>query len=90
MMNMIMISRISNGVKRLMNRTELKAEEPEMVNGGWSIFDPVKNAIKTAGKWSYDNMIKPAGKLVDDYVLDPLADCLEVRETLQKGILPEA
>ena len=82
-----------------MNRTELKLEELEMVNGGWSLFDPVKKAIKTAGKWGYDNMIKPvgkwsydsvikpAGKWVDDYVLDPLADCLEVRETLQKGIL---
>ena len=54
-----------------MMKRELTMEELELVNGGWSIFDPVKNAIKTAGKWSYDNMIKPVGKWTYDSVINP-------------------
>ena len=54
-----------------MMKRELTIEELESVNGGWSIFDPVKTAIKTAGKWSYDNMIKPVGKWTYDSVINP-------------------
>ena len=31
-----------------MMRTELTVDQMEQVNGGWSIFDPVKKAVKTA------------------------------------------
>ena len=54
-----------------MMKRELTMEELESVNGGWSIFDPVKKTIKTVGKWGYDNMIKPVGKWTYDSVINP-------------------
>ena len=57
--------------KNKMMKRELTMEELESVNGGWSIFDPVKKTIKTVGKWGYDNMIKPVGKWTYDSVINP-------------------
>ena len=53
-----------------MMKRELTMEELESVNGGWSIFDPVKKTIKTVGKWTYDSVINPAGKWINGNVSD--------------------
>ena len=56
------------GMDNIMKNTkiELGMEELELVNGGWSFFDPVKKAVKSVAKWSYDNMIDP---VVDTYMI---------------------
>ena len=62
----------------IMNNTmiALSMEELEMVNGGWSIFDPVKKAMKTAVKWGYDNLVDPVVEKCKDYVIKPAYDVL--------------
>ena len=76
-------------------KIELGMEELELVNGGWSIFDPVKKAVKSvakwtydsmikpAGEWCYDNVIKPAGEGINDYVFEPLKECLEIKHEFE-------
>ena len=58
-------------------RVQLSPEDLDKITGGWSFFDPVKNALKDVGNWVYDNMIDPAvdglvdaGKTVVDGVVD--------------------
>ena len=60
-------------------RIALSPEDMDKIAGGWSIFDPVKNGIKYAGSWMYDNLIDPAvdgvidaGKKVADEVCGAL------------------
>ena len=74
-------------------RIELGMEDLELVNGGWSIFSPVKKAIKSAANWGYDSLIKPtydkvikpAGEGINDYVLKPLKECLDIQNELVKN-----
>ena len=61
------------GMDNIMKNTkiELGMEELELVNGGWSILDPVKKAVKSVAKWSYDNMIDPVVDTCKEYVVEP-------------------
>ncbi len=58
-------------------RIQLDPEDLDKIDGGWGIFDPVKNAYKSVGNWMYDNLIDPAvdgvvyaGKAVADGAVD--------------------
>ena len=60
-------------------RIALSPEDMDKIAGGWSLFDPIKNAIKDAGSWMYDNLIDPAvdgvidaGKKATDWAVGAL------------------
>ena len=73
-----------------LEKKELNQEEQEMVDGGWSIFDPVKKVVNNAAKWTYDTTIKPAANATADaakkvadavnYVADQTIDALGVKK----------
>ena len=49
-------------------RIQLDPEDLDKIDGGWGIFDPVKNAYKSVGNWMYDN----AGEAIADVVTDAI------------------
>ena len=44
------------------NVKALNNEELEKVAGGWNIFSPMKEAVKSTAEWSYDNIIGKPGE----------------------------
>ena len=70
-------------------RVQLSPEDLDKITGGWSFFDPVKNALKDVGNWVYDNMIDPAvdglvdaGKTVVDAAFEGLGIHSEIKQSL--------
>ena len=74
-------------------RIELSPEDIDKIAGGWSIFDPVKKAVKSVGNWVYDNMIDPAVDAVVDAgeaVADAVVGALEVHTALSSSFTASA
>ena len=70
-------------------RVQLSPEDLDKITGGWSFFDPVKNALKDVGNWVYDNLIDPAvdglvdaGKKVVDVTIEGLGIDSEIKQSL--------
>ena len=67
---------------------ELSMEELELANGGWDFFDSMKKTmkktLKDVGDFCYDNIIKsvydeiikPAGEGLNNFVFKPAFDIL--------------
>ena len=44
------------------NMKALSDEELEKVDGGWNIFDPMREAVESVAEWTYDNVIRKPGE----------------------------
>ena len=44
------------------NAKALHDEDLEKVAGGWSIFDPMWDAVESVAEWTYDNGIRKPGE----------------------------